>query len=105
MRVLSGPRFDRQRLRRADRRAGQETRNVEQQRGIPHVVHRRVGRFRQYLAIPVHRLRERRWGLPHPVRDPAVPGWEAVLLPRDDHRTVLQQVVRERLGHVAGFRW
>jgi len=68
-------------------------------------VHRRVGRFRQYLAIPVHGLRERRRRIPHPLRDPAVPSGETVLLSGDDHRTVLRQFVRQSLGHIARLRW
>lgn len=78
---------------------------MEQQRGISHVVHRRVGWFRQYLAIPVHSLRERRGRLSHTVRDFALSGGKTVLFPGDDHRTVFRQFVRQSLEHVTGFHW
>lgn len=78
---------------------------MEQQRGVSHVVHRRVGRFRQYLAIPVHGLRERRWRLSHTLRDFAFSGGKAILLSRDDHRTVFRQFIRQSLEHVARFHW
>lgn len=78
---------------------------MEQQRGISHVVHRHVGRFRQYLAIPVHGLREWRRRLSHTVRDFALSGGKAILLPGDDHRTIFRQIVRQSLEHVAGFYW
>lgn len=78
---------------------------MEQQRGISHVVYRRVGRFWQYLAIPVHGLRERRWCLSHTVRDFALSGGKTILFPGDDYRTVFRQFVRQSLEHVAGFHW
>lgn len=78
---------------------------MEQQRGVSHVVHRRVGRFRQYLAIPVHGLRERWWCLSHTVRDFAFSRGKAILLPRDDHWTVFWQFVRQSLEYVASFHW
>lgn len=88
-------------------RAGERTRqsNMEQQHRIPHVVYRRVSRFRQHLAFPVHGFRKRRWGVPHPVRDTALPSGETVLLFGDDYRTIFRQFVRQSLESIAGFRW
>jgi len=68
-------------------------------------MHRRVGRFRQYLAISVHSLRERRRRFPHPLRDSVIPSGETVLLSGDDYRTILRQFVRQSLEHIAGLRW
>ena len=75
-----------------------------QRPGIPALLHRNVHRAGQRLALPVHRVRERRRRLPHTLHHHPDRCRQAVLPPRDDTRTVLQQVDNQDLGYGAGVQ-
>lgn len=74
------------------------TPDLGQRPRVPHVLHRHVGGPRQRLEVSLHRLRERRWRLPHPLHHSPAPGRQALLLPRDDRWPIHQPIVRENMG-------
>jgi len=66
---------------------------MEKRAGVPDVLRRVLRWLRQCLEIPVHRLRERRRCLPHPVPSGALRNRQALLLHGNGPGTVHQQVL------------